>query len=262
MLLVPKASGLDALVWVLPAVGFVIGVTGLGRRVPTVETRGGRPRRPDRRRPRTGRGRARPPTTQRPPRPIDPTTRPAIDRLDDQVRRAARPTRRAGGGASVSCCARSRISSASTMPVTSTTTTIARSRTATPSAPRRCSDRSRTGGGHSPRNLDGTGNARSPWSSRPWRALPASASRWRARSANAAAPTRSRDSTRATRHGPSWRAHVPRSSSQFDRAYQLFVEADQEELERGNESAEARCVRRVDVLPAGSAAVGHPCRGR
>jgi len=29
-LLVPKASGLDALVWVLPAVGFVIGVTGLG----------------------------------------------------------------------------------------------------------------------------------------------------------------------------------------------------------------------------------------
>ena len=30
LLLVPKASGLDALVWVLPAVGFVIGVTGLG----------------------------------------------------------------------------------------------------------------------------------------------------------------------------------------------------------------------------------------
>jgi len=30
LLLVPKASGLDALVWVLPAMGFVIGVTGLG----------------------------------------------------------------------------------------------------------------------------------------------------------------------------------------------------------------------------------------
>ena len=30
LLLVPKASGLDALVWVLPAVGFVVGVTGLG----------------------------------------------------------------------------------------------------------------------------------------------------------------------------------------------------------------------------------------
>jgi cytochrome c-type biogenesis protein CcmH len=30
LLLVPKASGLDALVWVLPAAGFVIGVTGLG----------------------------------------------------------------------------------------------------------------------------------------------------------------------------------------------------------------------------------------
>jgi len=30
LLLVPKASGLDALVWVLPAIGFVIGVTGLG----------------------------------------------------------------------------------------------------------------------------------------------------------------------------------------------------------------------------------------
>jgi cytochrome c-type biogenesis protein CcmH len=30
LLLVPKASGVDALVWVLPAVGFVVGVTGLG----------------------------------------------------------------------------------------------------------------------------------------------------------------------------------------------------------------------------------------
>ena len=30
LLLVPKASGIDALVWVLPAVGFVVGVTGLG----------------------------------------------------------------------------------------------------------------------------------------------------------------------------------------------------------------------------------------
>ncbi len=30
LLLVPKATGLDALVWVLPAIGFVIGVTGLG----------------------------------------------------------------------------------------------------------------------------------------------------------------------------------------------------------------------------------------
>lgn len=30
LLLVPKASGLDALVWVLPAIGFVVGVTGLG----------------------------------------------------------------------------------------------------------------------------------------------------------------------------------------------------------------------------------------
>jgi cytochrome c-type biogenesis protein CcmH len=30
LLLVPNASGLDALVWVLPAVAFVVGVTGLG----------------------------------------------------------------------------------------------------------------------------------------------------------------------------------------------------------------------------------------
>lgn len=30
LLLVPKASGLDALVWVLPAVGLVVGATGLG----------------------------------------------------------------------------------------------------------------------------------------------------------------------------------------------------------------------------------------
>ena len=29
MLLVPRASGLDALVWVLPALGFVVGTTGL-----------------------------------------------------------------------------------------------------------------------------------------------------------------------------------------------------------------------------------------
>ena len=35
-------------------------------------------------------------------------------------------------------------------------------------------------------------------------------------------------------------ARAALASSQFDRAYQLFVEADQEELERGNESAEAR----------------------
>lgn len=35
-------------------------------------------------------------------------------------------------------------------------------------------------------------------------------------------------------------ARAALSSSEFDRAYRLFVEADQEELDRGNESAEAR----------------------
>jgi len=30
LLLVPKATGLDSLVWLLPAMGFVVGVTGLG----------------------------------------------------------------------------------------------------------------------------------------------------------------------------------------------------------------------------------------
>ncbi len=30
LLLVPEASGLDAVVWVLPAIGFVVGVVGLG----------------------------------------------------------------------------------------------------------------------------------------------------------------------------------------------------------------------------------------
>ena len=58
VLLVPKASGFDALVWVLPVAAFVCAARRARRDVPALEARGRRRRRPDRRRPRAGRRRA------------------------------------------------------------------------------------------------------------------------------------------------------------------------------------------------------------
>ena len=55
VLLVPKASGFDALVWVLPVAALVCAAGRTRRHVPALEARGGDRRRSDRRRPRAGR---------------------------------------------------------------------------------------------------------------------------------------------------------------------------------------------------------------